>query len=710
MKVRFKTLFLSVLIHPFTWALPVTFLIILALPPIFERYTIQKKSTRKLLKSDTYQFIDLNADGISEEINPGNNDIGARVYINNRNGRAGQWNMPGKFRDQNLQFMDGDYNSDGYKEIYVFTQKGDSILLTGIDFEKQDSSRFMFLSRLICRLDHRNNKFDNFIKKGKVTDLDGDGYCEVVFIVMAGFSLQPRAVFAYNIIKDTVIRSPFSGILGWAADFGDIDGDGLDEIALSNNGSANCDSTYPLSDFYHYVAVLDNDLKFLFRPIPFSGDFGQTFARINKNEKSIIALEKVESNRNNVPMLMKLDRNGNMLKSIKFPKDFNRYNIRLEMIKKKDQKEAPLIYKEFSTIKLLDTSFNVETESDETVGEGPISVLDVDNDGNDEIICSTPEVNKYMILRGNLKDPVFYNMPFEEGNLTISVKKNGPDHDPELIVQSRMNAVFFLYKYNKYYILKYPAYLLQYVIIASLFFILRGIQKRQAMKKYETEKRIARLQFLTIRNQFDPHFTFNALNMIGGGILKGKREDAYQMLLKFSKMLRATVISAELVSWSLREELEFCKNYLEIQQLRFGEGLMYKTEIADDVDLSLEIPKMVIQTYVENAIKHGLAPRQGNGEIRINAMLESETLVLKVTDNGVGRKQAKESSFQSTGKGRYIMKQYFELFNKVNKTKMTDLIIDLYDDQGEAAGTEVMVTIPLNFNYSLVKPDEAGNG
>ena len=112
---------------------------------------------------------------------------------------------------------------------------------------------------------------------------------------------------------------------------------------------------------------------------------------------------------------------------------------------------------------------------------------------------------------------------------------------------------------------------------------------------------------------------------------------------------------------------------------------------------------MLLQTYVENAIKHGLRPKGENGLITILFQIEGKLLKISVEDNGVGRKRAKELNTGTTGFGLRIMDQYFELFNEYNEAKIKHRIIDLFSDDGTASGTKVEVFVPLNFSYKLKK-------
>jgi LytS/YehU family sensor histidine kinase len=108
---------------------------------------------------------------------------------------------------------------------------------------------------------------------------------------------------------------------------------------------------------------------------------------------------------------------------------------------------------------------------------------------------------------------------------------------------------------------------------------------------------------------------------------------------------------------------------------------------------------MTLQTYVENALKHGLIPRKGGGRLLIEISRESAGIRLKVEDNGVGRQQAKINGTVSTGVGLSITGQYYALLNRENEHPITETFTDLFDEEGKAAGTRVEVFIPEGFLF-----------
>ena len=137
--------------------------------------------------------------------------------------------------------------------------------------------------------------------------------------------------------------------------------------------------------------------------------------------------------------------------------------------------------------------------------------------------------------------------------------------------------------------------------------------------------------------------------------------------------------------------------------MRFKERFDYKIEIAPQVNYDWKIPKMIVQIYVENSIKHGLIARVSGGMIEVKLDTDANFLIITVRDNGIGRKSGMQNKTNpgSLGRGTSIMREYFNLLNKYNEEKITSETIDLKDADGHPAGTEVQVFIPLNFKYNL---------
>jgi two-component system, LytTR family, sensor kinase len=160
-----------------------------------------------------------------------------------------------------------------------------------------------------------------------------------------------------------------------------------------------------------------------------------------------------------------------------------------------------------------------------------------------------------------------------------------------------------------------------------------------AIKHYERSVRAeslahqARLQAL--RYQLNPHFLFNTLNAISTLVVDKRNAEAGKMIARLSDFLRLTLDRPDVEEVPLADEIEFVRRYLEIEQVRFGDRLSVKIEVDDDA-WSARVPALVLQPLVENAIRHGVAPREEGGNVTIEARAVDGRLHLAVADDGPG--------------------------------------------------------------------------
>jgi LytS/YehU family sensor histidine kinase len=253
--------------------------------------------------------------------------------------------------------------------------------------------------------------------------------------------------------------------------------------------------------------------------------------------------------------------------------------------------------------------------------------------------------------------------------------------------------MLFSYGFNKLWYAKFPLWLSIYILVIGFTHIIRKSQLIQQKKAKAHEDQLAELQLGAVSTYLDPHFTFNTLNTITSLIYKEEKVKAHEVITRFTSLIRSTLMQSGKVSRSLGEELEFVKNYLDIQRFRFGNSFTWEIRNEDNIDLSLPVPKMMVHQYVENAIKHGLKNKGAGGKLHIILLRQDKETIVVIRDNGVGRDKAKIYNEPGTGKGLLTMQQIFDLFEKTNKIKISPTINDLMDDSGNSSGTEVILTI-----------------
>jgi two-component system, LytTR family, sensor kinase len=239
------------------------------------------------------------------------------------------------------------------------------------------------------------------------------------------------------------------------------------------------------------------------------------------------------------------------------------------------------------------------------------------------------------------------------------------------------------------------------------------IEARHQLERSQQDARMARLriaslQLRALRAQMNPHFMFNALNAIQGLITSGKNNEAESYLAKFARMMRHTLEYSDMEVVSLDQEMEFLERYLDInRKLRFRDRLQFNIICSPNIDTSdVYVPTMILQPFVENAIEHGLRPRQ-EGNLRISFQLlgdEENLLLCRIEDDGIGYNKGKEkhneqAAFQNhRSKGMEITRERLALLHKLNESKVEEhiTIIDLGEfSEGRQSGTLVEVLLPV---------------
>ncbi|WP_299625222.1 sensor histidine kinase [uncultured Tenacibaculum sp.] len=223
---------------------------------------------------------------------------------------------------------------------------------------------------------------------------------------------------------------------------------------------------------------------------------------------------------------------------------------------------------------------------------------------------------------------------------------------------------------------------------------LKSIKRRQnvALEKARLQKELVSTKLETLRSQMNPHFTFNALNSIQNLILKNDKQEAYNYLTKFSSLIRENLHLSTQNFVVFEQELSLINRYLELEKLRFKESFRYQIIVGEDVE-EVKIPTMIIQPYVENAIKHGLLhKKEGMKKIKIEFYIKEGVLVSKIFDNGIGVKRSKEIQ-QANGVKRksFSTKSIQERLLFLRDYYKTDIGVE-YPEVEE--GTMVIIKIP----------------
>lgn len=230
----------------------------------------------------------------------------------------------------------------------------------------------------------------------------------------------------------------------------------------------------------------------------------------------------------------------------------------------------------------------------------------------------------------------------------------------------------------------------------------RTLELQEARKQSEYLQQLAELEVKSLRSQMNPHFLFNSLNSIRNYIIKNEPQKASNYLASFANLMRRILDASQQSFIALEEEIEMLKLYLNLELMRFSSQFTYHIALDQNLEgLNLQIPSMVLQPFIENAIWHGLLPKESEGAHLEIAFLEipenHQQILCTITDNGIGREK---SLSQNTGIKRHKSKGIDITRSRLKRLfefEATDpiRIEDLKDDQGNASGTRVLILLPV---------------
>ncbi len=275
--------------------------------------------------------------------------------------------------------------------------------------------------------------------------------------------------------------------------------------------------------------------------------------------------------------------------------------------------------------------------------------------------------------------------------------KLAPHEEKESSVEIIIDMPFF--KEPDFF--KYVFFVFALLTIIVAFLIWSSYKSRIAVQA--RERHIKLLEVATLQAQLSPHFIFNFLSSIQSLIGQKKPEIANDYLMKFSRLIRAYMESSIKSSMllgrsildnenSIREEIDMLKTYVELEKMKYPDGkITFGVELESGSLLDRSIPPMLLQPLVENAIKHGILPKEGAGRITVRFEQDGDTLVCKIIDDGIGRKRSAQNRDKSIrahkSRGLQLIMQRVQLLNELNYTIQIDF------EDPESGGTIVIITI-----------------
>lgn len=260
--------------------------------------------------------------------------------------------------------------------------------------------------------------------------------------------------------------------------------------------------------------------------------------------------------------------------------------------------------------------------------------------------------------------------------------RNSMSENISLIFETVMNGTFLLMLWN------------------IIYFFYQNQQRNQNQEKEKAALKLqaVELEAKALRAQMNPHFIFNCMNSIKSLIQQNENEKSVTYLTTFSKLIRTLLNNADKKDISLYDEIETCKLYMQLEAMRFDTKFSYAVNIDETIDLkSIQVPALIIQPFIENAIWHGIVPRNTGGNVSLNVLRKNGFIEVAIDDDGIGREASKQNKSASgvahQSKGVNLTQSRLELNNLLQQRQAKLEVVDKKDENGVATGTIVIIMI-----------------
>jgi len=603
----------------------------------------------------------------------------------------------GKLLDENPSFFITDTDHDGQAEIYLFTLSNDSVLLNG--YQVMGGKRHFLKDHYLACYDMPVNNRNNLkLVDVQAADLDSNGYEELIFLLRAGFSLEPRQLIMVEPATGRTNASVESGA-GYTGMYV------LDK--QRDKGPCILTGTHAIENYEPDDPVLFNDNSGWI--IGYNADLSDTLLvkayPMNKtrlvpiikgtSEGPVIFAMVIESGTGRC-FLEKLSMEAETLKRVRVSSGLNAYDFMNAYISELQD----LVILHADTLFYFDTDL-VLIKKEAGAGRIPaphsgfsLAVLReaafIPLFTSDQLVLRDRQLR--VVASVKLKG---VSIPLNSNYSVRTVMSKGVG---EIAFSDQNETTHFRLTRNRLFPFRFLVYVIVYVLFVAGFYGIFRLQIYLYNRRYIQERRIAELQLQAVQSQLQPHFTFNVLNTIGSMIFQDKKEEAYRYLNSFSDMLRSTLLSRLSPEWPVRDELRFISTYVEMENLRFDNKFSYIPVIGEERVLDNMVPKLAVQSFVENAVHHGLMHKTGDCQLHLRMTVVGDHIRVEVEDNGIGRKAAARKLRHQTGLGNTIFMDFMEVYNSTNKIKFELNIEDLADSDGVAAGTRVVLMIPNDFH------------
>lgn len=667
--------------------------------PKIEKYTAKPVSS-EYTHNEIWHFDDLDYDGKTERIRIDKNFMGMSAFIVEKTGTIYfQHNIPEPFANNNF-LTTGDFNNDSIKEIYYLTTRNDSLFISAINGITEET---VALNVFVSTYEHYAGLADYSVNYFEMRDFDNDGFNDLFFVLSCGFSYVTRKCVIYNVRKNQIKTSPVSAFMFLSSiSFYDINRDGRPEIFGDAHAPGNAPGDYPFTDHFNWLMLLNADLDWEFPPVKTGIEPGNTYTRplISNGQNCMAIFKNYRGNKDDSTFIGISDLKGRIIRHKTLPMKQELLNPLLWTLPE-DKPEKICLLQNNGTLRIMNDWFENEKEIKLHPFTDFLFRLDADNDGKKEFFLS------------NLPDLVIVSSDLKYVSVIPGILNVNTNWEPCIVktenggtlvsLQTETHCHFIEYRQTRLFGYRYAIYAAGWLILFLAVHLVGSVFQRIAVKRLESEKQLAALQITALEKQLSPHFILNILNSIGSLYETKQTEKAQNLLAKYGKLLHIVLFNSGKLSVPLKKELEFTRNYVELEKARFAHPFEFEM-VCDESLENMEVPKMLIHSFCENAIKHGLRhlnDRTGFLSVRISR--DGNTVKATVSDNGIGREKAKAYSSMSTGQGLKITNQTLDIYNKLTGVRINYKIYDIYKAE-KPEGTRVEIFVPVDKPSRFLKP------
>ncbi|MBU2649852.1 MAG: histidine kinase, partial [Bacteroidetes bacterium] len=542
----------NIIYSPYFLSLPVAIIIILLLPPLFQKIKIAVVEDALLEhKESIHYYEDLDNDGNTELIiayGDAHGQFCFQVY-DHFGGVAGQWNFPGEFSRYTRELYFGDVDNNGILEVYGFTVQNDSIFLSA--FEPLPVDWTLINLRFTDKYGTLGRQIDFNIPFFKVVDLEDDGKKEIFFSIAGGFSLTPRKIYRYDYLSDSIISSQSAGSIISEPILSDLNNDGFKEITGSTNACENIPDTMnlPYKDHSSWLFIFDHDLQLTAPPVEFPGGGTRFFVSLLKcgHKTCIFAFHHSIGHESNANEFLLFNRFGKIVKQNDAP-SYSKKD-RFSIVNHSEDQDKILLLKQDGELWVVDSTLQVIRKDYLGIDiNSECYVCDVNFDGKNEWLFKSTDGTSLIISNPDLN--VLATFP-TTGLDSYEVSFHSHQEKPFLVIQDKKRKIILQCSAHPYYIKLIGSWILIYLGVLVFVLLIRKIQLQQIRAKEKIAGQILSLQLQSTSNQLDPHFTFNVFNTISAMLQQSREMSIHKSFLKFTELMRITLLSSGSITRSL---------------------------------------------------------------------------------------------------------------------------------------------------------------